>query len=258
MNVTLGIDGSGTTLDGTDADPNTVGIQQGTDTFTGIEGVRGSAFDDTLTGSDRLDVVERFEGLAGNDTITGNDGQDRVEYGQSQSGVNVNLVDEMASDDGLGGTDTLIGIEQVTGSRFNDTITGDGNANLLAGGEGNDILVGGGGADIFDWNAGDEGTSGSPAVDTVADFNATLTPGTDALNLEDILVGEETNPLTDYLHFTSTNAGADTTVEIQSAGAGGVDQQIVLQGVTYASLGTDDANIISNLLTNGKLIVDVV
>ena len=52
------------------------------------------------------------------------------------------------------GSDTLIGIENLTGSSFNDALTGDGNANMLSGGAGNDTLDGGAGNDTLDGGAG--------------------------------------------------------------------------------------------------------
>ena len=93
-------------------------------------------------------------------------------------------------------------------------------------------------------------------MDTITDFGT----GADKLELADLLQGENANAgsLVNYLHFTSTNGGLDTTIEVKSAGAAGVlDQKIVLQGVTLGSLGPDDSTIITSLLTAGKLHVDV-
>ena len=146
-----------------------------TDTYTGIEGVRGTSFADTLTGSDRVDSIEFFEGMAGNDTITGGLGIDRAEYGQSgKTGVFVNLYTGFAND-GFGSMDTLSGIEQVSGSRLNDGLIGDDGANRLDGGEGNDFLEGGVGNDAADRrrNAVDE----LPDSDTANYFRAQVTSG---------------------------------------------------------------------------------
>ena len=53
----------------------------GNDTLSGIEGVRGSKFDDALTGGNAAsDALEFFNGMAGNDTIDGGTGFDRVDY----------------------------------------------------------------------------------------------------------------------------------------------------------------------------------
>ena len=67
----------------------------GTDTFTGVNIVRGSAFDDILLGSN-IPSVELFEGDAGNDLINGRGGFDRVTYSPQldnsvTGGITVNL-----------------------------------------------------------------------------------------------------------------------------------------------------------------------
>src|SRR5213078_1917485 len=49
--------------------------------------------------------------------------------------------------------DSLSGIENITGSAYDDTITGDANANVLSGGAGADTLIGGGGTDTADYSA---------------------------------------------------------------------------------------------------------
>ena len=117
-----------------------------TDTLRNIEAVRGSHFNDVLTGSDTA-AFESFEGLNGDDTIDGLGGTDRVDYFLSRAGVNVNLATGTASD-GYGGTDTLRNIEDVRGSRdFSDILTGNAGNNRLAGLGGNDTLDGGAGTD---------------------------------------------------------------------------------------------------------------
>lgn len=136
VNVTLGGTASGTASDG----------WGGTDTLINIEDVRGSAFGDTLTGSDS-GIYESFEGMAGNDLIDGKGGRDRASYDSSPAAINVNLATGVALD-GFGGTDTLRNIEEVRGSAFNDTIVGDGKANFLEGRLGDDALDGGAGHDI--------------------------------------------------------------------------------------------------------------
>jgi RTX calcium-binding nonapeptide repeat (4 copies) len=118
----------------------------GTDVLRNIEGVRGSTFNDALTGSDTA-AFESFEGLNGDDTIDGLGGTDRVDYNLARGAVNVNLSTGTASD-GYGNTDTLRNIEDVRGSRdFADNLTGNAGANRLAGLGGNDTIDGGAGAD---------------------------------------------------------------------------------------------------------------
>ena len=60
-------------------------------------------------------------------------------------------------------------------------------------------LAGGSEDDTFVWRSGDDGTAGDPAIDIIVDFVDEL--GGDVLDLSDLLVGEESNPLTDYLNF---------------------------------------------------------
>ena len=67
----------------------------GTDTLRNIEGIRGSDFDDTLTGGFD-DDFERFEGRGGNDIIDGGSGFDVVRYSRSDNPVNVNLATGVA------------------------------------------------------------------------------------------------------------------------------------------------------------------
>jgi len=114
-----------------------------TDTLTNIEAVLGTALgdhmmgdagkinflgrggDDTLEGADGDDVLD---GGAGGDTLDGGAGWDGVTYYNDEedggtSGVVVNL-ELGAATDGFGDTDTLIGIEWVSGTAQADTLTG--------------------------------------------------------------------------------------------------------------------------------------
>jgi Ca2+-binding RTX toxin-like protein len=61
--------------------------------------------------------------------------------------------------------DTYDSIENVTGSRFADTLIGNSQANVLDGSGGADILTGGGGADIFRIQKGE-------ANDIITDFSS--------------------------------------------------------------------------------------
>jgi hypothetical protein len=159
----------------------------GIDTFSGIEAVRGSTFDDVLVGSDNPFVFERFRGRAGDDTIIGGAGIDEVEYTTARAGVNVNLASGIASD-GEGGTDTLIGIETIRGSFFDDVLIGDDfDANRFTGLAGDDTIDGGAGAnDLADYSI-DVGIGGTQGI------TVDLTAGTaiDGFGDTDTLVGIE-------------------------------------------------------------------
>ncbi|WP_146636321.1 calcium-binding protein, partial [Nioella nitratireducens] len=129
----------------------------GTDTISNFQMIRGSMFNDTLTGDDGDNHIR---GLQGNDILDGGIGIDRVRYDRDASyggasGVNVNLTTGVAID-GFGDTDSLSGFERVTGTNVADTIIGDGEDNDLEGRDGNDSLSGGGGRDNLRGGDGDD------------------------------------------------------------------------------------------------------
>ena len=124
----------------------------GTDTLTSIERVQGSRFADSITGSE---ANERFSGMKGRDTIDGGAGWDRVQYDQDARfggllGVTVNLATGVARD-GWGQRDTLIGIEEVRGTAFGDSLTGSAGDNWFQAGGGIDSINGGRGTDGVDF-----------------------------------------------------------------------------------------------------------
>ncbi|MGQ0502555.1 MAG: retention module-containing protein [Panacagrimonas sp.] len=223
-------------------------------------------------GTDRLDYV-----------ISDNDGDtDRSSLTVSltpQSIVNGGAGDDVLSGDGRpdlilgqGGNDVLHGgdgDDTLSGGAGNDTLTGDAGRDHLLGGQGNDSLTGGADSDVFVWRLSDRGAGtgfGAATLDTITDFNpGPITSGGDALDLRDLLQGENSGSaasLDDYLHFN--HAGDTTTIEISSTGgfAGGfneaaVDQRIALAGVDLTAGGTlADHQIIQSLLDAGKLIKD--
>lgn len=114
----------------------------------------GGAGDDVLTGAAGADT---FIGGAGNDRIDGGVGVDTVTFEDSTTGVTVRL-NGGATSDGLGGTDTLFGIENAVGTGFNDTMVGNGVDNILNGGAGADYLLGLNGDDVLIGGSGSANT----------------------------------------------------------------------------------------------------
>ena len=127
----------------------------GTDSLIGIEFVGGSAFNDSLKGSDTnagtATNQESFAGYKGNDTIDGGGGYDEVGYFDAPAAVNVNLALGTAQD-GYGTVDTLLNIEGVEGSAYNDVITGNSSDNRIDGRQGDDTMDGGAGIDTTEYN----------------------------------------------------------------------------------------------------------
>ncbi|TKB66053.1 MAG: calcium-binding protein [Nitrospira sp.] len=146
----------------------------GIDTLVSIENVFGTNFNDILTGNGGDNM---FSGLAGNDQLlggggndtlnggSGNDllnggtGSDTASYSVAKAGVKVNLNLAGAQNTGVGGIDTLLSIENLDGSRFNDVLTGNAGNNVLAGRDGNDLLNGGAGSDTASYRTATAGVT---------------------------------------------------------------------------------------------------
>ena len=115
------------------------------DTLRSIENLIGSKYDDNLTGDAKANILT---GGAGADTLNGGEGSDTASYADSEKDVKVNLsTNKHSSGDAWG--DTLYSIENLIGSDYRDTLTGDDGDNIFNGGEERDYLTGGGGHDTF-------------------------------------------------------------------------------------------------------------
>jgi Ca2+-binding RTX toxin-like protein len=220
-------------------------IGAGIDKLSGFENITGSASDDTLTGNQLTNVLI---GGAGNDTLEGGGGADTLiggtpggplaaanaastnapwesdtaTYAASAAAVNVSL----ATGKGQGGDakgDTLIDIENLTGSDFNDVLTGNGQGNVLIGGTGDDSLAGGAGDDTLEGGIGNNLLNGGDGVDTAS-----------------------------YEH-----AGSGVTVNLtiataQNTGGAGNDRLASIENVTGSAHGdTLTGNQLANVLIGG-------
>jgi Ca2+-binding RTX toxin-like protein len=118
----------------------------------------------------------------GDNAMNGGAGIDTVSYVYAQTGVNIWLALTGAQATYGSGADTIVGFENIVGSAWGDTLTGNGLANAidggndidrLSGGGGNDSLFGGNGYDILDGGAGDDRLDGSFDTDTATYISAT-------------------------------------------------------------------------------------
>ncbi|HEX8622867.1 MAG TPA: M10 family metallopeptidase C-terminal domain-containing protein [Allosphingosinicella sp.] len=154
-------------------------VAAGNDTLTGIENLVGSSLNDTLTGNGADNVIE---GGSGNDVMAGGGGVDTASYAGATAGVTVSLATGSAQNTVSAGTDTLSGFENLLGSGFNDSLTGDSNVNTLSGGAGDDTLNPGsnsaGAVDLLDGGAGLDVASFAGQTAAVV---ATLNGATDAV-----------------------------------------------------------------------------
>ncbi|ESQ74169.1 calcium-binding protein [Asticcacaulis sp. AC402] len=101
---------------------------------------------DSYAGSSSDDSID---GGAGNDTLNGQAGFDIVSYASAPGSVSVSLALQGAAQATGNGNDLLTNFEGILGSAFNDSLTGDNNANRLDGNTGNDTLTGGLGNDTY-------------------------------------------------------------------------------------------------------------
>jgi len=204
----------------------------GNDTLVGIEGVIGSEFADTLTGDDNNNF---FRGRLGDDVIDGRGGTDRAAYDQANGAVVVSLLAGTAS--GADGSDTLLNIENLRGSAFGDTLTGNDGANDIQARDGNDTVHGGGGNDNLLGEVGDDTLYGDAGDDYLDGW-----VGTDSLSGgagQDILrggLGDDTldggTQGTGQADFADYRAAAGpVVVDLVAGTARGADGNDVLVGI---------------------------
>jgi Ca2+-binding RTX toxin-like protein len=174
----------------------------GSDTLVSVENVLGSSLGDSLSGDANANVLaggggsDLLAGRGGADTLDGGGGTDTVDYSAAAAGVVLDLASGVASADGDGGSDTLVSVENVTGSSLGDSLSGDANANVLAGGGGADNLVGGLGADTISARDGiiDTITCGGGTDSVTADRNDVTAADCEQVQVPPpvVLIGETT------------------------------------------------------------------
>ena len=199
--------GSSLIVDLQDANLNT-GLAEG-DVLTSIEHLRGGDGHDSLSGSSAGNELwggngnDTLLGRDGNDTLNGGKGADhldggsgvdRAQYKDATSGLTADL-QSVSANTGYASGDSYVSIENLHGSRYNDSLRGnqhnntlwgwdgndwlhgrDGNDNLH-GGLGNDNLYGGSGNDQLFGNSGNDHLTGDSGNDTLSGYT-----GDDSLN----------------------------------------------------------------------------
>lgn len=159
----------------------------GIDQLIKVEGVGGSDFDDILTGNGGANTLigrkgqDELRGAAGDDFLNGGEGDDlldggagtdRASYAGADRGVVVNLALNRAQDTGEG-IDTLVAIEDLTGSKYDDKLLGNDLDNSLIGGDGDDRLFGYLGNDTLNGGVGVDRLYGGLGNDTYVVRDAT-------------------------------------------------------------------------------------
>ena len=204
------------------------------DTLINIEKLTGSAFDDTLEGDGAANV------------LNGGTGIDTVSYEHAVAGVTVNLATTGAQAGGAG-SDTLSGFENLTGSQFDDILSGTSGANTIVGGAGNDKITGGGGSDILVGGAGTDTFIFKAAADSapsLSDLIGDFLAGTDKIDLSVIdsntavsgnqaflYGGENQNVVANSVTWFTDQASGNTIIQADLNGNSVADMQIVLTGI---------------------------
>ena len=256
----------------------------GTDELSGVEYARfsdmtvsveaggsivlmGTSANDTLTGTAEDEILSGLEGDdvltggAGSDTLDGGTGSDTASYVNSSAAVNVFINTFYGTTEGGDAQgDTLTDIENITGSDYNDILSGDGVANILTGGAGddtfygrygndtltggtgNDTLNGGAGNDTLNGDDGDDSLNGDDGYDTLVGGlgNDTLIGGTSTSDLRDVIYGGDGNDTIDggYGNDELRGDAGDDTI------AGGFGADMVIGGtgndvLTGSALGDE-------------------
>lgn len=232
-----------------------VGGGAGNDSLTGVENLVGSNFNDTLTGDGGTNI---FEGGAGADTMDGGTGNDTVVYATSNAGVSVSLAVATGHTGGHAAGDNLTGFENITGSVFDDIMTGNGLVNILDGAAGNDTLIGGASGDQLIGGLGVDTVSyASSAGAVTANLTTNVNTGGDAngdtfSGIENLIGSNLNDTLTGDSNDNTLNGGAGN--DTLSGGAGN-DTFVMTSGKdsVQGGLGTDtfiiDASTVANLPT---------
>jgi len=157
-------------------------------TLMGTSGINGTgnALDNAITGNGGANILARLGGADGAaNVLNGGTGIDTVSYEHAVAGVTVNLATTGAQAGGAG-SDTLSGFENLTGSQFDDILSGTSGANTIVGGAGNDKITGGGGSDILVGGAGTDTFIFKAAADSapsLSDLIGDFLAGTDKIDL---------------------------------------------------------------------------
>ncbi|MES3025321.1 MAG: calcium-binding protein, partial [Pseudomonadota bacterium] len=159
----------------------------------------------------------------GNNVLDGGTGADTLSYAfGAGSGVAVSLALTGAQATGGSGTDTVSNFENLVGTAFADTLTGDNGANALTGAAGNDVLDGGAGNDTMSGGDGADTYHVREAGDVVAETNASAG-------------GAETDLVASYLATYTLGANVENGRVMSAAAANLVGNS--LDNILYAGSG---------------------
>lgn len=212
--------------------PQAVGGGMGVDTFINVDNLSGSAFNDTLIGTDLANVLSGEAGddslsgqggddlladIDGNDSLAGGDGNDRLQTYHGRHWLRGD-----AGDDTVQGGD---GFDDAHGNVGDDSLTAGAGNDWVRGGQGNDVLAGGDGDDFLAGDRGDDTLSGGLGADVFHTFGAA---GLDRVTDFSIGQGDRVQVLAGEA-YSVAQVGVDVVVSVGAA-------RIVLVNVSLAAL----------------------
>jgi FG-GAP repeat/RTX calcium-binding nonapeptide repeat (4 copies) len=210
--------------------PTSFVVRQGSVTGQYISGGPGP---DILAGLEGNDVLEGRGGLI--DSLFGGGGKDTASYKHANAAVIANMSDSSANT-GDATDDVYDNIEWLEGTRFDDTLTGDGEDNRITGGKGKDVLRGLAGKDRFVVTAVTDSLDGSATRDEILDFNpGTVSSVKDVLDLKgvDAKTGQRGNQKFKFIG-TASFSGAKGELRLKQSGA-----NLIVQGDTNGNKQPD-------------------
>lgn len=203
------------------------------------------------------DVDETFFGFAGIDVYLGQGGSDTVSYKYATAAVTADLGDPSKNKgEALG--DVFVSIENLAGSDFNDTLTGDAGDNILEGGLGADKLNGRLGIDTASYAKATSGVTANLSKSSLNTGEAAGDKYTSIENLtgswfDDVLTASNKGSTVDGLAGDDTIMGGNKA-DVLIGGHG--DDTFVVQdrkssvGDTFhGGAGTDMLKIVGNKAT---------
>lgn len=189
-------------------------------------------------------------GLPVADTFSGTDSvKEAVSYSQAAVGVNVTLPAANTQSTIAGGMgadavgDVFLNIDNLIGSDYNDTLTGNADDNIIYGGAGTDTIDGAGGSDILYGGAGSDNITAGAGTDTIygeADDDIIILGAN--LTLDDSIDGG-----TGYDELRFTDAGGATT---------DINSVTNVELISLGNAATAITSVNANVATGATLTVD--
>jgi Ca2+-binding RTX toxin-like protein len=203
---------------------NVTGGAAANKTISGFEDVYGTSAADVIVGNS---AANRLNGQAGDDHLSGGADNDQLDGDAGNDYL-----------DGGSGSDVLFG---RTG---NDHLSGGDGNDRLTGGAGQDSLAGGAGQDNFVYTSKLDSKPGAGNRDQIADFlkgtdkiDLAAVDGNDGVSGNQALAWRGTQSFNAAGQARYYHADGNTVVEVNTAGSGGAEMEIVLLGTHNLAAG---------------------